>query len=278
MTQGDTLREDGRLRGEVRAGVRRGEPGCGRRPRREEAGYTLMLVLFFAAAMIVAASAVVPNLILQGRRREEKLMIWRGQQYARAIGLFYRRTGHFPQDLKQLEKPVNGVYVLRKAYQDPMNTREDGAWRLIYLGPGGAFLGSLRWRTLAEYQAYLKGVPLPGSGGGTRGGANGSAPGQGGGSTAQEPIGSPLPQTHVIREGDMIGGNLIGVGSLVRGKSVKVYMGADNYREWEFIWNPLQGQNTTGAPVRPATGTPPQASPFSLFPTKPQVPQDNQQP
>ncbi len=269
MTLGETGKGEKRRR---RAG----------RPGREEAGYTLMLVAFFAAAMLVAASAAVPNLILQSRRQREKLMIWRGQQYAGAIGLFYRRTGHFPQDLKQLEKPVNGIYVLRKAYKDPMNAEDDGAWRLIYMAPGGALLGSLRWHTLAEYQAYLKGIPLPGNGQGAGQGANpfafsstggSTTPGQGSETPAPGPITSPLPNSKVIREGDMIGGNLIGVGSLVKADSIKVYVGASNYREWEFIWNPLQGQTTPVAPGTPPAGTPTQTSPFSILPIKPQVPQ-----
>jgi hypothetical protein len=34
---------------------------------------------------------------------------------------------------------------MRQAYKDPMN-RVDGSWRLIYLGPGGVLVGSLKMR------------------------------------------------------------------------------------------------------------------------------------
>lgn len=228
-----------------------------------EAGYTLLLVLFIAAVMLIGASVAVPRLIIQARRQREALMIWRGRQYARAIGLYYHKTGHFPHDLEELEKGVAGVHFLRQAYKDPMNT-DDGSWRLIYLGEGGQLIGSLRWHTLAEYQAAEMGVQLPGEGGGQ--GATGptgktgtpTGPGTGAGGSgepSQQPK-EPL-QTRVLNEGDMVGGNLIGVASKANGKSVKVFMGADNYRDWEFIWNPLQGQSGGTAPgVLPVGGPP----------------------
>ena len=43
-------------------------------------------------------------------------------------------------------------------------------------------------------------------------------------------------------DGPVVGGNLIGVGSKVDQKSVRVYKGGKKYIEWEFIWNPLEEQ------------------------------------
>ncbi len=243
-----------------------------------EQGYTLLMAIFIAALMIIAASAAVPNLILQSRRQKEKLMIWRGEQYERAIGLFYRKTGHYPHDLRELAKGIDGIHFLRQRYKDPINT-QDGSWRLIYLGPGGQLIGSLRWHTLAEYQAAQLGMALPGTpGAGATPGATGTAP-------AGAPAGTPAkgassfsqPHTQIINEGQMMGGNLIGVASKVNAKSVKVYMGAGNYREWEFIWNPLQGQQAAVPTGTPATGQTPQSGlpkpPTGVLPPTPQPPQ-----
>jgi type II secretory pathway pseudopilin PulG len=234
--------------------------------RSPEAGYTLLLALFVAALMLIGASVAVPNLIIQGRRQREKLLIWRGQQYARAIGLFYRKTGHYPHNIEELAKGVAGIHFLRRKYKDPMNTA-DGSWRLIYLGPGGQLIGSLRWHTLAEYQAAQMGLKLPGTttGTGTNGGtgkdaaktpAKESTEGAG---TSQQPAKPPAPlPTRIINEGDMVGGNLIGVASKVNAKSVKVFMGREKYREWEFLWNPLQGAKGVTTPGKaPATGKKP---------------------
>jgi type II secretory pathway pseudopilin PulG len=256
----------------------RKKPGA-RRTRRDEAGYTLLLALFFAALMIIAAAVAVPNLITQERRQKEKLMIWRGRQYARAIGLYYRKTGHFPHDLKELEKGIAGVHFLRQPYKDPMD--QDGSWRLIYLGAGGQLIGSLCWQTLAQYEAAEMGMPLTGTGvnptakgattapagqaSGTENGMSGffasgattafgqmSSAGTGTGAQKKAPavptcemIGAnPSSSIHpqIITEGQMIGGNLIGVAGRVDAQSIKHYMGANNYRYWEFIWNPQQGQ------------------------------------
>jgi type II secretory pathway pseudopilin PulG len=218
------------------------------------------MAIFIAAVMIIAATAAVPNLITESRRQKEELLIWRGKQYARAIGLYYRKTGHYPHDLRELAKGIDGVHFLRQRYKDPMNT-QDGSWRLIYLGPGGQLIGSLRWQTLAEYQAAELGQSVPGT---TTPGATGTKPAVGlTGTPMQGTAGDNKSHWHpqIINEGQMVGGSLIGVASKVDAKSLKVYMGAENYRDWEFIWNPLQGQQTVMPGAQPTTGTPTSSGP-----------------
>lgn len=269
----------------ARHDTRNGKRARNGRATHGDSGYTLLLAIFLAAVMLIAASVAVPNLITQARRQKEELMIWRGRQYARAIGLYYRQTGHFPHNLRELYKGVNDVHFLRQRYKDPMNA-QDGSWRLIYLGPGGQLIGSLCWQTMAEYQAAEMGVPLPGT---KEPPACGQPlkPVKQGDTEGMTPAGSSQtlkPQGEIINEGQMIGGNLIGVASKVNAPSLKVYMGAKNYRQWEFIWNPLQGQQTgqpgtspLGGPTTPQTGT--AKSPFgSLFQPPTQQPQQPQQP
>jgi hypothetical protein len=71
-------------------------------------------------------------------------MIWRGKQYTRAVKLYYRKTGKFPTSMDNLIKPtVGNIRFIRQAYKDPMNTK-DGEWRLIYVGPSGQLIGSLK--------------------------------------------------------------------------------------------------------------------------------------
>lgn len=92
--------------------------------------------------LVVSLALVEPNVLYQGRREKELEMIWRGKQYARAIGLYYRKTHRFPTELDDLYKPKIGIRFLRQAYKDPMNAA-DGSWRLIYVGPSGQLVGSL---------------------------------------------------------------------------------------------------------------------------------------
>src|SRR5260370_1900655 len=71
-------------------------------------------------------------------------MIWRGKQYARGVKMYYRKTGKFPTSMDDLIKPKLGsLRFMRQAYKDPMNAK-NGDWRLIYVGPSGQLIGSLK--------------------------------------------------------------------------------------------------------------------------------------
>ena len=116
---------------------------AGRAPRRED-GYALMMVVFFTALMLVGAMVAAPRILQEGKREKEKEMIWRGQQYVRGVKLYYRKMGRFPTSIDDLTKPKTGsLRFMRQAYKDPMNG-EDGSWRLIYVGPAGQLIGSLK--------------------------------------------------------------------------------------------------------------------------------------
>ena len=115
-----------------------------RRASRRQHGYALMMVVFFTALMLVAAMVAAPRILLEGKREKEKEMIWRGHQYVRGVKLYYRKMGHFPTSIDDLTKPKTGsLRFMRQAYKDPMNG-EDGTWRLIYVGPAGQLIGSLK--------------------------------------------------------------------------------------------------------------------------------------
>src|SRR5881396_2960518 len=121
-----------------------------RRPRTtgkpSEKGYALLVAIFLVTALLLLTMRVAPNILTEGRREQEKEMIWRGKQYARGVKLYYRKMGRFPTSLDDLTKPKLGsLRFMRQAYKDPMN-KEDGAWRLIYVGPAGQLIGSLKPR------------------------------------------------------------------------------------------------------------------------------------
>jgi type II secretory pathway pseudopilin PulG len=236
----------------------------------DESGYTLLMVVFLVATSLVLSAAVVPNLLTEGRREREQEMIWRGEQYQRAIGLYFRKFGRYPTKIDDLTRQTNGVRFLRQAYTDPMN-KDDGSWRFIYVGPNGQLIGSVRSQSLLQSvmtASTLTGGSLlnPGAAppppvatpgvGATGGGPTDQQPGQPTGSNlAPNPIQSqPQPLT-----GPVIGGNIIGVGSKIKQPSLMVYKGGDKYEEWEFIWNPMQQVPVAGqgTPVNPAAPTAP---------------------
>ena len=114
------------------------------RNRKNQRGYAILLVLFFVTLLLLMSISVAPNILTEGRRQKEIEMIWRGKQYTRAVKLYYRKTGKFPTSMDELIKPsIGNIRFIRQAYKDPMNTK-DGEWRLIYVGPTGQLIGSLK--------------------------------------------------------------------------------------------------------------------------------------
>ncbi len=238
-------------------------------------GFALLTVVFLCALLTIAAAAVSLNVITEGRREKEKEMIWRGNQYVRAIKLYYRKNGRFPAELDDLSKPKQGsLRFLRQAYKDPMN-KEDGTWRLIYVGPAGQLIGSLKPRTnLLLPVAGSPAAPTNVGATGTQGGATGTGgqpgapgtttpgsgtPGQGGttggdqsGGQGQGGDGSGLPAGNVDSP-TVFGGRIIGVGSKIDHRSVIFYDKAKNYRLYEFIWDPSK---ETGGSSQPGIALP----------------------
>lgn len=119
---------------------------------RGEHGYALMMVIFISAVMAIMAAAVLPNFLIEGKRQKEAEMIWRGEQYERAVRLYYHKYGRFPQKIDDLAKNTNGMRFLRQAYPDPTN-KADGSWRLIYVTPAGQLIGSVRFTSLQQLNA-----------------------------------------------------------------------------------------------------------------------------
>ena len=118
------------------------------------------MAIFLVATMIILATVVTPSILTEGRREREQEAIWRGNQYVRAIELYYRKNGRYPQTVDDLTKGNLSVHFIRKAYADPTNT-EDGSWRFIYLSPTGQLIGSVRYHSLQEMALMLK---MPGAG------------------------------------------------------------------------------------------------------------------
>jgi hypothetical protein len=250
---------------------------------RPEGGYAVLLAIFMVATMVLLAAAATPNILTQGRRLREQEAIWRGNQYVRAIRLYYQKNGKYPSNLEDLTKAnAAGVHFLRKAYREPMNN-SDGSWRLIYVTlPSGQLVGSVHFHNLQEMAvaaafagqltgsvsgiaSQLFGQVNQNLSGATQFGATsqpGPQPGQQtglqSGQFGQPGLGSQNSQNSIASatqpaplnavDSPVFGGSVIGVASKVKQPSLMVYQGSKTYFEWEFIWNPLMNGNG-GAPV-----------------------------
>jgi hypothetical protein len=247
--------------------------------------------------MAIAAALAAPVLVTQGRREKEEELIWRGEQHVRAIRLFYRKVGRFPKSLEDLTKAQNGIHFLRKPYKDPMN-KDTGDFRLIYVGAAGQLVGSVTRANLMlpalQQTGRLGQVGNPPSGvlpnpapqqppAANPGGDQNPAPDDEGGEPANPlpaPIAAPKAGSTPAgapSQGQVFGGNLIGVGSKVDRKSIKFYKGYGKYKEWEFIWDPqAEAAAAAGAQI-PAQGGA-QAPQQSLFPNPQPQPSPTRQP
>lgn len=241
----------------------------GNRNHRQD-GYALLMVMFIAALMLAAVMVANPSALTEGKREKEQEMIWRGKQYVRGVKLYYRKLGRFPTSIDDLTKPKTGsLRFMRQAYKDPMN-KEDGSWRLIYVGATGQLIGSLKPPQTINLQgaAGLQGTLAPKlptvdpahpgitpaeSASGTQTGTAASAPS---GTAQQNP---PVPGDQSDSSGNLppnaladtptiIGGNIIGVGSKIAAPSVIIYDKAKNYRLFEFIWDPSKDVVVVGQP------------------------------
>jgi len=258
---------------------------------RQQQGYALILVVFLTTMLLIGAMLVAPNIRTEGQREQEKEMIWRGSQYVRGIKLYYRKTGRPPTSIDDLVKPkIGSLRFLRQAYKDPMN-KEDGSWRLIYVGPAGQLIGSLKPRQPnLQFGQPVNALAAPTAVSGLgNAGQTGQSPfgqfGQQGQSSTQQsgtqtgvsasgtntptlppgttgaPVSADQGTDAPIPSGDtptIVGGNIIGVGSKIDKKSIKVYDHAKNYRLFEFIWDPSKDVTIVGQPGLQTPQQPPQ--------------------
>jgi len=167
-------------------------------------------LLVAMAVMAVLMSAALPVWRHDAQREKEEELVWRGQQYMRAIRLFHSRTQTFPSSIDML---VQGRY-LRKKFKDPV-TGEDfvpvpaaGA----IPGQGGQTAGGGRTGASGPGQT---GVPAPGLGS-SRGGAGSGT-------------GSAFASTTVP-------GGMMGVVSKSKAESIRLYQGRNHYNEWTFLY------------------------------------------
>jgi len=253
--------------------------------------------MFFLALLVLMAAEAAPTVLSEVQREKEADMVWKGEQYARGVKLYYMKTHRFPPSMEDLTTNKTGIRFMRQAYKDPMN-KTDGSWRLIYVGPNGQLIGSLKNRSISlngqqsappatsastssSQSSFGSGFGSSSFGSTTSNAGSANSASQTG--TSDSPGSSSLGEPQTIGQplgtmdaSNVIGGNIIGVGSKVDKKSFLWYDKAKNYREFEFIWDPSKDLRIGGAskgigtPVQNlnGSGTTSPSSPFSNSPAQ----------
>ncbi|MEQ1883527.1 MAG: hypothetical protein ABL967_00575 [Bryobacteraceae bacterium] len=115
--------------------VRCAIPVRGQRAGRDQRGFALLVVFLLAAAVALSLYSEMPRVGFETARAREQLLMDRGNQFKRAIEVFYAVNKKFPATLDELEKSTDKRF-LRRRYKDPMTGKDE--WRLIHTN--GSFL------------------------------------------------------------------------------------------------------------------------------------------
>ena len=173
-----------------------------------------MAALLVAMAIIaIVLSTTLPVFSTMAKRERETELVFRGQQYARAVMLFQRKYGNaLPPNLDVL---LNERF-LRKQFKDPITNDE---FQLI--GPGSPELA------LAATAAPVQ----PGRGGVQQGGGPPIVQQQ---QQQQSQMSGRGVQANPVTAGQAPGG-VLGVVSKSKATSLRIYNNHDKYNEWVFI-------------------------------------------
>jgi type II secretory pathway pseudopilin PulG len=96
-----------------------------------EAGYVLVAVIFMTMLVLISLAIAAPMMARSIQRDKELETIHRGQQYKRAIKLYYQKFGSYPTSIDQLVQ-TNQIRFLRKRYKDPLTGKDD--WKPVLFG------------------------------------------------------------------------------------------------------------------------------------------------
>ena len=206
--------------------------------RASERGIAMVALLVSLSVMGIMLSVAMPAWQTASRREKEAELVFRGEQYARAIGQFQRKYGN-------TSPPTVDVLVterfLRKKYIDPITKGE-----FELLSPGSAIQGS---STPTALQQTGRAGTAQGGGSasigltpvtiGNAAGGRGAQPQTTGGrgtTTASTTGGFRVGSSMTVSSGTGgTTGGIIGVRSKSKDKSLRLYKGAETYDQWLFV-------------------------------------------
>ena len=82
----------------------------------------------------------LPRVAFESQREKEQVLIDRGEQYKRAIQLYFVAFKKYPSKIEDLEN-TNNQRFLRRRYIDPMTGKDE--WRLVHINAAGQYTDSL---------------------------------------------------------------------------------------------------------------------------------------
>ena len=180
----------------------------GLRGQLDQRGYAMAALLVMLGVMSILMTALLPAWRFQAKREKELELVFRGEQYVKAIALYERKMG------PGMRPPSIDVLVqqrfLRKKYKDPMT--EDGEFQPLFIGANNP-------------------APAPGGRGGQ------ARPGMPPPQQQPQPQGpTPTGVGSGFTGGQAGVGGILGVRSKSKENSIITYKGATRYDQWNFVF------------------------------------------
>jgi len=223
--------------------------------RRPDSGYILLVLMLWVAVLSITVTLPMIYYYRQQmiRDREEEL-VHRGVEYERAVRKYYRKFGAYPPSLEMLESG-NHMRFLRKRYKDPINGQDfktlsyaDVMTSFAAAIPGGTIPGGQSLGTPVSDMTsgaaagpapqQEQAAPAPSTAPATDTSAAGSASGstQAPGNGSGLPFGAkPTPNNNGRTYG---GAGIVGVASVSKKESIRIFNKKNHYNEWLFAYNP----------------------------------------
>jgi len=191
-------------------------------------GYAMVALLVAMSIMAIMMTVALPTWHQLTQREKEAELVFRGQQYARAIGLFQKKAGPgvLPPNIDAL---VEGHY-LRKKYKDPIT---GGDFDVLLAGTAAPTPGGSTANPTPQTQTGSAG----------RGATSATSPG---GTPSAFGGGTPSAFGQTASAGR---GGVMGVASKSKEQSIRIYNGRTHYNEWQFVYTmQTQAPGQSGAP------------------------------
>ncbi len=210
-----------------------------RRPHDQD-GFTLLGLLVLVAAINIGLAVAATSWVTIGRRADEAELIWRGQQYIRALNCHQEQTGGLPDDLAELLESV----CIRALYPEPMSI--DGEWRILResdmrelqssrAGPGAQ--DGFAQMTIMELDARRGGgsPEAPGNRRTGRGAVAGAGRSGLQGDAFRQSFDRFRALSESLRSRFSSDDRIVGVMSTATGEALRVYEGESTYENWRFV-------------------------------------------
>lgn len=201
--------------------------------RREE-GFTLLGLLVVVALVNISLAVAMTSWVTIGKRAKEAELIWRGQQYVRALRCYQEQEGALPEELDELLDND----CIRALYPEPMSS--SGEWRVIRESElqqsatgRDAVVGSAdeRLDAIDRELSFFDDVRAAGQAG--------AAGGRGARGAQNENLRSAFDRLRNLtqrlqQDFGSSGDGIVGVVSSSREASLRLYEGESTYDKWRF--------------------------------------------